>query len=70
VKYLRLILRNLGRSRRRTILTTISLAASIFIFGGGLILPALFAAAIRSSAASLRLVCHAKAGLSFAIPEA
>jgi putative ABC transport system permease protein len=69
VKYLRLIFRNLGRNRRRTILTIISISVSIFIFCGVLILPVFFAMVIKSSAASLRLVCHAKAGLSYSMPE-
>jgi putative ABC transport system permease protein len=69
MKYLRLIFRNLGRNRRRTILTIISISVSIFIFCGVLILPVFFAIVIKSSAASLRLVCHAKAGLSYSMPE-
>ena len=70
MKYLHLVLRNLWRNRRRTILTTISIAVSIFIFCGVLILPVFFAMVVKSSAQSLRLVCHAKAGLSFSMPEA
>jgi putative ABC transport system permease protein len=70
MKYLRLAFRSLGRNRRRTILTIISIGVSIFIFCGVLILPVFFAMVIKSSAASLRLVCHAKAGLSYSMPEA
>ncbi|HUA35278.1 MAG TPA: ABC transporter permease [Candidatus Binataceae bacterium] len=69
MKYFHLLLRNLQRNRRRTILTIISIAVSIFIFCGVLILPVFFALALKSSASSLRLVCHAKAGLSFSMPE-
>jgi putative ABC transport system permease protein len=70
MKYLRLILRNLLRNRRRTILTIISIAVSIFILCVVLIVPVFFAVVIKSSAASLRLVCHAKAGLAYSMPEA
>ncbi len=70
MKYLRLVFRNLGRNRRRTMLTIISISVSIFIFCGVLILPVFFAIVIKSSAASLRLVCHAKAGLSYSMLEA
>ncbi len=69
MKYLHLLLRNLRRNRRRTVLTIISIAVSIFIFCGVLILPVFFALVVKSSASSLRLVCHAKAGLSFSMPE-
>src|ERR1700675_4519119 len=70
MKYLRLVLRNLGRNRRRTILTIVSISVSIFIFCGVLILPVFFGLIMRASAASLRLVCHAKAGLAYPMPEA
>jgi cell division protein FtsX len=40
MKFLPLIFRNLGRNRRRTLLTIVSIAVSIFIFAALMSLPA------------------------------
>ncbi|MGO9451610.1 MAG: ABC transporter permease [Candidatus Binataceae bacterium] len=69
MKFLRLILRNVVRSRRRTILTILSIAVSMFIFAALFALPSFVDEVIASSASDPRLVCHGKAGLSYSLPE-
>jgi putative ABC transport system permease protein len=70
MKFLRLILRNLLRSRRRTLLTMLSIAVSVFIFAALFTLPSFVEVVLASSASSARLVCHGKAGLGYSLPEA
>lgn len=69
MKFLHLILRNLARSRRRTLLTILSIAVSIFIFAALFTLPSFVDKVMASSALSPRLVCHGKAGLGYSLPE-
>src|SRR5258708_32127242 len=68
MKYLPLILKNLRRNKRRTILTTTSIAISMFIFSALLSLPAFLELVLRYSAASSRLVLHSKVGLAYSLP--
>jgi len=69
MKYLGLVLRNLTRNKRRTILTTLSIAVSVFIFASLISLPGLINQVLRDRANSLRLICHSKAGFFYQLPE-
>ncbi len=70
MKFLPLVVRNLFRSRRRTILTVASIAISIFVFAALMSLPGVVDSLLRDRADSLRLVAHSKAGFFYALPEA
>ena len=69
MKYLSLVLINLTRNKRRTILTTLSITVSVFIFASLISLPGLLDQVLRDRANSLRLICHSKAGFSYMLPE-
>jgi len=69
MNYLSLVLRNLSRNKRRTILTMLSIAVSIFIFASLISLPGLLDQVLRDRANSLRLICHSKASLLYMLPE-
>ncbi|HKM99666.1 MAG TPA: ABC transporter permease [Candidatus Binataceae bacterium] len=69
MKFLRLIFRNVVRNRRRTILTVLSIAVSMFIFAALFALPSFVDRVLASSASDPRLVCHGKAGLAYSLPE-
>ena len=70
MKYLSLVLINLTRNKRRTILTMLSITVSVFIFASLISLPGLLSQVLRDRANSLRLICHSKAGFSYMLPEA
>jgi putative ABC transport system permease protein len=70
MKYLSLVLINLARNKRRTILTMLSITVSVFIFASLISLPGLLDQVLRDRANSLRLICHNKAGFSYMLPEA
>jgi putative ABC transport system permease protein len=70
MKYLPLVLMNLTRNKRRTILTVLSITVSVFIFASLISLPALLDQVLRDRANSLRLICHSKAGFFYMLPEA
>ncbi len=70
MKYLSLVLINLTRNKRRTILTVLSITVSVFIFASLISLPGLLDQVLRDSAGSLRLICHSKAGFNYMLPEA
>jgi putative ABC transport system permease protein len=70
MKYLSLVLINLTRNKRRTILTVLSITVSVFIFASLISLPSLLDQVLRDSANSLRLICHSKAGFFYLLPEA
>src|SRR5579863_8423672 len=70
MNYLSLVLRNLARNKRRTILTTLSITVSVFIFASLISLPGLLNQILRDRATSLRLICHSKASLFYMLPEA
>src|SRR5262249_23300247 len=70
MKFLRLIFLNFARNRRRTTLTVVSIAVSMFIFSMLSSLPRFVDRVLASSAKSLRLVVHAKAGLAYQLPQA
>jgi len=69
MKYLSLVLINLARNKRRTILTALSIAVSVFIFASLISLPGLLDQILRDRATSLRLICHSKASLLYMLPE-
>jgi putative ABC transport system permease protein len=69
MNYLSLVLRNLARNKRRSILTTLSITVSIFIFASLISLPGLLNQVLRDRANSLRLICHSKASLFYMLPE-
>ena len=70
MKSLPLVLINLTRNKRRTILTVLSITVSVFIFASLISLPALLDQVLRDRANSLRLICHSKAGFFYMLPEA
>ncbi|HKN13038.1 MAG TPA: ABC transporter permease [Candidatus Binatus sp.] len=69
MNYLSLVLRNLTRNKRRTILTMLSITVSVFIFASLISLPGLLNQVLRDRANSLRLICHSKASLLYMLPE-
>jgi putative ABC transport system permease protein len=70
MRFLHLIWRNLLRHKRRNLLTVISIAASLFLFSALASLADIPDLILRGNANSLRLVCHNRAGLAFALPDA
>jgi putative ABC transport system permease protein len=69
MNYLSLVLRNLTRNKRRTILTTLSITVSVFIFASLISLPGLLNQVLRDRANSRRLITHSKASLFYMLPE-
>jgi putative ABC transport system permease protein len=69
MSYLSLVLRNLTRNKRRTILTSLSITVSVFIFASLISLPGLINQVLRDRANSLRLITHSKASLLYMLPE-
>jgi putative ABC transport system permease protein len=63
-------MKNLTRSKRRTILTILSIAVSLFIFAAMISMPVLFNQVLTARASSLRIACHNKAGFVYWLPEA
>jgi putative ABC transport system permease protein len=70
MKYAMLVLKNLTRSKRRTILTVLSIAVSLFIFSALVSMPAVVNQFLADSASSTRVAVHNKAGVTYDIPEA
>jgi putative ABC transport system permease protein len=70
MKWLGLILKNLRRNRRRSLLTVLSLTVSLFIFCALASVPVVANQILADSASSLRIACHNKAGLAYALPQA
>src|SRR5258708_38347962 len=70
MKYAMLVLKNLTRSKRRTILTVLSIAVSLFIFSALISMPAVINQFLADSASTTRIACHNKAGVTYGIPEA
>ena len=66
---LRLILKNLRRNRRRTILTVLSITVSLFIFSALASLPGAAREMLGASASSLRVTAHSNVGLTYPLPE-
>lgn len=70
MKYAGLVWKNLARNKRRTILTILSIAVSLFIFAVLVSMPSLANQVLAAQSSSLRVVCHNKAGLTYPMPEA
>jgi hypothetical protein len=65
----KLALRYLVRAPRRSIMTTASIAVSLFVFCLLTSLVTLTDQILANAGGSLRLVCHSKAGLGHGLPE-
>jgi putative ABC transport system permease protein len=70
MKFAILVIRNLTRNKRRTILTVLSIAVSLFIFSALVSIPTLVGEILADSASSLRIAVHNKAGLAYDMPMA
>jgi len=70
VKFATLVLRNLLRSKRRTILTVLSIALSLFIFSALISLPTVANQVLADTASSVRIACRTKMGQAYPLPEA
>ena len=70
MKYMALVFKNLLRSKRRTFLTVLSIAVSLFIFSALVSMPAVVNQFLADSASTTRIACHNKAGVTYGIPEA
>jgi len=70
MKYTALILKNLIRSKRRTFLTVLSIAVSLFIFSALVSVPTVADQILGNTASSTRIAMHNKAGLAYSIPVA
>jgi len=69
MKYIFLTLKNLSRSKRRTILTVLSIAVSLFIFSALMSLPNFANQMLADTSSSVRLACRTKMGLDYPLPE-
>lgn len=70
MKYANFVLKSLLRSKRRTILTVLSIAVSLFIFSALMCLPQFAGQVLADSASSVRIACRTKMGLDYPLPEA
>ena len=70
MKFIALILKNLIRSKRRTILTVLSIAVSLFIFSALISLPTAVNQVLSDTASSVRVATHNKAGGTYPMPQA
>ena len=70
MKYTALVLKNLVRSKRRTFLTVLSIAVSLFIFSALVSIPTVANEILGNTASSTRIAMHNKAGLAYSIPIA
>src|SRR6266481_1243626 len=69
-KYLPLILKNLLRSKRRNILTILSIAVSLFIFAVLVSLPPCANQMLADTTSSVRIITRTKMGLAYPLPVA
>jgi putative ABC transport system permease protein len=69
-KYLSLIFKNLRRNKRRTILTVLSIAVSLFIFSVLVSIPTFANQMLADTASSVRIACRTKMGIDYPLPEA
>lgn len=69
MKLLPLVLRNLLRNKRRTLLTILSITVSVFMFGALMSLPTLVDEILRERVNSVRIITSAKTGMSYPLPS-
>ena len=69
-KFTRLMFKNLLRSRRRTVLTVLSIAVSLFIFAVLVSLPTFANQMLADTASSVRILSRTKMGLGYPLPVA
>lgn len=69
-KFTRLIVKNLLRSRRRTVLTGLSIAVSLFMFAVLMSLPTFANQMLADTASSVRIISRTKMGFAYPLPEA
>src|SRR5215469_3240303 len=65
-----LVLKSLLRSKRRTLLTVLSIAVSLFIFSALVSVPTVANHVLADSASSVRIACRTKMGQAYPLPEA
>jgi len=70
MKFAILMLKNIRRNRRRTLLTVLSIALSFFIFSGLVSLRSIATQLLANVASADRIACHNRAGLAYFMPEA
>src|SRR5258708_971548 len=70
MKYLKLVLKNLLRSKRRTILTILSIAVVLFIFSVLVSLPTFGNQILAHTTSSVRIISRTKMGLAYPLPVA
>lgn len=70
MKFTALVLKNLLRSKRRTILTVLSIAVSLFIFSALISLPTVANHVLADTASSVRIACRTKMGQASPLPQA
>src|SRR5260370_25504632 len=70
MKYLKLVLKNLLRSKRRTILTILSIAVVLFIFSVLVSLPTFANQMLADTTSSVRIISRTKMGLAYPLPVA
>src|SRR5437016_6858760 len=69
-KFALLVFKNLTRSKRRTILTILSIAVSLFIFAVLVSLPTFANQMLADTASSVRIISRTKMGFAYPLPEA
>jgi len=69
-KFTRLLFKNLLRSKRRTVLTILSIGVSLFIFAVLVSLPTFANQMLADTASSVRIVSRTKMGFAYPLPEA
>jgi putative ABC transport system permease protein len=70
IKFLPLVFHSLRRNLRRTILTTLSISISIFVFAASISLPETANEILRDKVSTVRVLCHAKGGIDYLLPAA
>src|SRR2546427_12868587 len=69
-KFALLVFKNLTRSKRRTILTILSIAVSLFIFAVLVSLPTFANQMLADTASSVRIISRTKMGFGYPLPAA
>src|SRR6266487_2025405 len=69
-KYLTLVFKNVLRSKRRNILTILSIAVSLFIFSVLVSLPTFANQMLKDTTSSVRIISRTKMGLGYPLPVA